>query len=459
MAPFSHAATCAFRSATFWSVFRAGYRPPSSSARNSVSRNRPSLDQRHVVEQDAFLVDRWSSSPAPSRGRFRRCRRGGPGRRRRTPVSYRLQRPPRGVVVEDRLDRRDVGEVGAAVVRGVHHVDVAGHHGRVVADRRLDRLAHRPEVHRHVGGVGDQVAARVEDGAAEVESLLDVDRHRGVLQHQAHLLGDVHEQVVEDLQLDRVDGGADRRPARQWPSLVRGRGRPCRCSSPATRVRRTTVPVASSTIAGSGDDIAGAQRVPRHERRVVSSPVDEDRSRRRSAACVRGAGAVGRRRRAARSIGVVVSDRLDVDRFGDQRPCRGLTNPKRARWIGSNAATVSPRSAAGTPSVVSEPWYFSASRRSNESRAVGHALAGRLRSTVAVQFEPSWAPGRRGASASSTASTGAVRHVAEIGQADAERRQHAGVRMDVDPLDARVGRRPGTRVGRRRRRSRPACSR
>ena len=58
--------------------------------------------------------------------------------------------------------------------------------------------------------VGDEVARAVEQGAGEVEPLLDVHRVGGVLQAQPHLLGDRHEQVVEDLEQHGVDLRADR---------------------------------------------------------------------------------------------------------------------------------------------------------------------------------------------------------------------------------------------------------
>ena len=109
---------------------------------------------------------------------------------------------------EDGCDDCDVWEVGAAVVGVVEDVDVAAADVRVALDHHLDRLAHRAEVDRHVRGVGDQAAFTVEDRAGEVEALLDVDRVRGGLQAHAHLLGDRHEQVVEDLQHDRVGSGA-----------------------------------------------------------------------------------------------------------------------------------------------------------------------------------------------------------------------------------------------------------
>ena len=57
--------------------------------------------------------------------------------------------------------------------------------------------------------VGDERAGRVEDGAGEVEPLLDVDRVGRVLERHAHLLGNRHEEVVEDLQHHRVCLGAE----------------------------------------------------------------------------------------------------------------------------------------------------------------------------------------------------------------------------------------------------------
>ncbi len=52
-------------------------------------------------------------------------------------------------------------------------------------------------MHRDMRRVGDEMAARVENGAGEIEPLLDVDRARGVLQRIAHLLGDRGEEIVE----------------------------------------------------------------------------------------------------------------------------------------------------------------------------------------------------------------------------------------------------------------------
>ncbi len=65
-------------------------------------------------------------------------------------------------------------------------------------------------MHRHMRRVGDKGAMPVEHGAGEVEPLLDVDRIGGVLQRHAHLLGDRHEEVIEDFEHHRIGLRADR---------------------------------------------------------------------------------------------------------------------------------------------------------------------------------------------------------------------------------------------------------
>ncbi len=119
-------------------------------------------------------------------------------------------------VVEDRRDHGDIGQMRAAVIGGVEHEDIAGTH-RVAARAGDggDTLPHRAEMDGHVRGVGDELAVAIEERAGEIQPLLDVDRVSGVLQGHAHLLGDRHEQVVEDLEHHRVDFGADGRRALQ----------------------------------------------------------------------------------------------------------------------------------------------------------------------------------------------------------------------------------------------------
>ncbi len=113
----------------------------------------------------------------------------------------------RPVIQVHRRDDRDVGQMRAAVVGVVQHIHITRlHGGGILAHHGLDALAHGAQVHRHMRRVGNQVAGGVEQRTAEIEPFLDVDRVGRVLQLQAHLLGNVHEEVVEDLQQHRVHG-------------------------------------------------------------------------------------------------------------------------------------------------------------------------------------------------------------------------------------------------------------
>ena len=69
-------------------------------------------------------------------------------------------------------------------------------------------------MHRDMRGVGDEAPGGIENGAGEVEPLLDVDRARGVLQRIAHLLGDGREELVEHFEQHRVWLGIERRARR-----------------------------------------------------------------------------------------------------------------------------------------------------------------------------------------------------------------------------------------------------
>ncbi len=103
--------------------------------------------------------------------------------------------------------------MGAARVGIVQGEGVAGTQPRMPVAHRSDAGAHRAQVHRHVRGVGDEAAVGVEQGAGEVEPLLDVHRAGGALQRGAHGLGHAHEAAVEQLQghgigpVQGLDGG------------------------------------------------------------------------------------------------------------------------------------------------------------------------------------------------------------------------------------------------------------
>ena len=124
----------------------------------------------------------------------------------------------RAGLVEHRRDDRDVRQMRAAVERVVQRDHVARlQRGAAIVQHGAHAFAHRAEMHRHVRRVRHQEALGVEDGAGEVQPLLDVDAHRRVLQHRTGLLGHVHEQVVEQLEQHRIGPAAAGRHARREP--------------------------------------------------------------------------------------------------------------------------------------------------------------------------------------------------------------------------------------------------
>ena len=63
-------------------------------------------------------------------------------------------------------DDGHIGQVCSAMVRVVQHIHIAGlHMASVVTDDGFDALSHRSQMHRHVGGIGNQLALLIEDGA------------------------------------------------------------------------------------------------------------------------------------------------------------------------------------------------------------------------------------------------------------------------------------------------------
>ena len=185
-------------------VARVSQQPPGFLLAQAASTTWPAgaVDQQPVVEQHALFLD----GSAQRRHRaWRQSADLGVVTARGDVEQHVLPRP-----VVDRCDDRDVRQVGASVVRIVDRVDVSGLHlAGPALDHLLHACAHRAQVDRHVRCVGDQVAVGIEERTGEVQPLLDVDRLGRRLQPYTHLLGDGHEQVVEDLQLYGVDLGAD----------------------------------------------------------------------------------------------------------------------------------------------------------------------------------------------------------------------------------------------------------
>jgi len=109
------------------------------------------------------------------------------------------------VLDEDGADQRHVRQVGPAPIGVVQEDDVVGFEVRKGLQGGPDRQGHRPEVDRDVGGLGDEAAVGIEDGAGEVPPLLDVRRVGTPFQDGAHLFGDGRQHVPEDFQTDGVD--------------------------------------------------------------------------------------------------------------------------------------------------------------------------------------------------------------------------------------------------------------
>jgi hypothetical protein len=138
-------------------------------------------------------------------------------------------------VIEYRCHDREIGQMRPAVVRRIAPECVAALHVPAVrlGDSR-DASAHRAQVHRHVGCVRNQLSLRVEDRAGKVEALLDVYRAGRLLEHDAHLLGDMHEECVHHFETGLIEysgrrGASLRRVLPQHEIAVVGeRARPSR---------------------------------------------------------------------------------------------------------------------------------------------------------------------------------------------------------------------------------------
>ena len=175
----------------------AGVGPGAEQGHHGRLAQHTTFDQLEILNLHALLFDRGRKR----RHRTRRCATNVGMVTARAHVKH-----GRCVVGQiHRRDHRHIGQMGAAVVGVVEHKHIAGLHAALVfGDHGFDALAHRTQVHRHVRRIGDQVALRVKQRTGKIQTLFDVDRVGGVLQLQTHLLGNVHEQVVEHLQQHRV---------------------------------------------------------------------------------------------------------------------------------------------------------------------------------------------------------------------------------------------------------------
>src|SRR5271165_3132098 len=99
---------------------------------------------------------------------------------------------------EDWRYDRDIGKMRTAREWIVQSVDIPRPNSFLpTLNDRLHGASHGTEMHRHVRRVGNQPSLGIEQCAGEIETLLDVNRIRGVLQDSAHLFRDRHEKVIE----------------------------------------------------------------------------------------------------------------------------------------------------------------------------------------------------------------------------------------------------------------------
>ena len=96
----------------------------------------------------------------------------------------------------------------AAVVRVVQQERVAVAHalGRKGAHDALGRALERAQVDGDGRGLGDGLAADIEERRGGVEAFLDDGRGGALEQRQLHLVGDGLEPVAQHFQEDGIDG-------------------------------------------------------------------------------------------------------------------------------------------------------------------------------------------------------------------------------------------------------------
>ena len=102
---------------------------------------------------------------------------------------------------KNRCHNGDVREVCAAREGVIERIDFARPNLRTPSpDNCADSLAHRAEMHGHMGGICDELSIAVEHRTRKIKPFLDINRVSGVLKDRAHLLRNRHEHVIEKLQ-------------------------------------------------------------------------------------------------------------------------------------------------------------------------------------------------------------------------------------------------------------------
>ena len=117
--------------------------------------------------------------------------------------------PDDPAVAKHRLRRVDVRQMGAAGIRVVERVHVAG--PQFVAEARQERphgVRDRAEMQRQREPLGDQPSRRIAQRGRQVHRVLQVRRPRRAHQRHRHLIHQRRHRVTEQFALHRVDGPA-----------------------------------------------------------------------------------------------------------------------------------------------------------------------------------------------------------------------------------------------------------
>src|SRR5215472_3794748 len=105
---------------------------------------------------------------------------------------------------KNRHHEGEIGKMGAAGEGIVERGNVARVEFEVL-DSGAYRQRRGPKMDWYVGGLGDQLTLRIEQGARKVVALLDVGRVAGLTEHHSHLFGNRGQPVVHYRERYRIE--------------------------------------------------------------------------------------------------------------------------------------------------------------------------------------------------------------------------------------------------------------
>ena len=111
------------------------------------------------------------------------------------------------VVIADKYRRNqgDIRQVGPTKIRIVKHQHIPAL-PLLLLYQVAHGKSHTPQVHRDMRSLRKQLAAGPEQGAGEIQPVLDIGGECGALQHQPHLVADGRDTTGKQLEFDRVHG-------------------------------------------------------------------------------------------------------------------------------------------------------------------------------------------------------------------------------------------------------------